>query len=303
VYKNLLANMTNTVECYRQALENAHRYRPVTTEDIEPLAHALDDLDRFVDSQEVAEERASLYREALRATTDRRDQDSLRITLSLGLARALSDLYDHRKVSSDIEESILISRQLLSTVTGKHIHFSGAVHNLATALQLRYANLSNLEDLDEAASLLEAITGPHLHGHSQHHRYLRILGVVYALRHKRNGDFDTLQNAVHLLRGALALTPWGHPERPRILISLGSALYFLSRGNSDKVLCQNSFSVYLSAFEIRHSVGLSAGATLIAASMVKVLMYDLTGNETDLYDALSLSKRGLADNPGDQRLG
>jgi hypothetical protein len=294
--------MTNTVECCRQALKNAQRYRPVTSEDIEPLAHALDNLDRFVDSQEVAEERVSLYREALRTTADHSDQDSLRLSLSLGLARALSDLYDHRKMSSDIEESILISRQLLSTITDTHMHFSGAVHDLARALQLRYINLLNLEDLDEAVSLLETVTGSHLHGHPQRHRYLRSLGVVYALRHKRRGDFGIIQSAVHLLRGALALTPWGHPERPRVLISLGSALYLMSRSSSDKVLCQDSFSAYVSAFEIRHSVGLSAGATSIAASMVKILMHDLTGNETDLYDALSLGKRGLADDPGDQRL-
>jgi tetratricopeptide (TPR) repeat protein len=123
-----------------------------------------------------------------------------------------------------------------------------ALHSLAGALLIRYAEDPEADDIEEIVrlnreTLLLRPAGSLLHPYSLHS-----LADALRRRYSQNGDPKDMQEAIALLQQALSLRPAAHPERPLVLDQLAMTSRQIINASADDL--RRAIALYEEALQL-----------------------------------------------------
>ncbi|TEB18323.1 hypothetical protein FA13DRAFT_1746116 [Coprinellus micaceus] len=280
--------------CYRgqvfPALEVAVQINPYDADSWTTDSHALDVAQAFKTDDCVRYMRSlarSLWKRAERLGTEGDIEAAIlrpsgHPDRSRSLANLATSLHSRFKLSDsagDLDEAIVLQREVLELRPSGHPDRSWSLNNLATSLHSRFEPSDSAGDLEEAIVLHREALGLRPSGHPDRFLSLNNLAASLHSRFKLSESAGDLEEAIVLHREALELRPSGHPNRSLSLYNLASTLHSL--------------------FQTSGHVTRGAPATLWN---LRICLYDLfkaRGTIEDLHEAVSLAEEALAFYPAD----
>lgn len=135
----------------------------------------------------------------------------------------------------DLHRAVEQLRQAVDAPTppGGRAHLDA---NLAAALVLRFRQVGDAADLDEAIMFGRRAAAELPAGQPERPRALSTLGLALRIRHERKNAADDLTEAITTLEEAVDALPPGHPDRAGVASSLSTCLrrrFRLSRDRRD----------------------------------------------------------------------
>ncbi|KAI5989360.1 hypothetical protein EDD15DRAFT_1319233 [Pisolithus albus] len=136
------------------------------------------------------------------------------------LALALRNRFKEGEECGDLDEAIMLLREVLELRPSGHRDRSLSLHSLAICLSERCESQGTVADLDEAITLERAVLELRLAGHPGRAVSLYNLACYLRKRFKKHAQMYDLDEAIELHRAALELRPSGHRHRSLSLHSL-----------------------------------------------------------------------------------
>ncbi|KAG1724221.1 CHAT domain-containing protein [Suillus occidentalis] len=136
------------------------------------------------------------------------------------------------------DEGICLRRVVLELCPLGHQLRPRALDELSRALESRFTQSGNIDDLDEIIQFLREAVSLCPEGHTDRAVYLDNLAILLgSCRFRHQGNPNDLDEAIYLHEEALRLHPVGHESRDSSLRSLGFALVtrFNNRGAIDDI--------------------------------------------------------------------
>ncbi|KAG1820623.1 CHAT domain-containing protein [Suillus variegatus] len=135
----------------------------------------------------------------------------------------------------DLDQAIVLHREVLALLPVGHTDRSMALNNLAQQLSTRFKHRSNSEDLDQAIALYMEALALRPIGHTNRSTSLNDLANQLSTRFEHRGNDEDLDQAIALHMEALVLVPVGHTGRVMSLNNLANQLSgrFGHRGNDE----------------------------------------------------------------------
>ncbi|KAG1744328.1 CHAT domain-containing protein [Suillus occidentalis] len=201
------------------------------------------------------------------------------------------------------DEGICLRRVVLELCPVGHQRRPYALSKLSDALESRFTQSGNIDDLDESIQFLREAVSLCPEGHTDRGRYLNNLALsLGTYRFDHQGNPNDLDEAISLHEEALRLCPVGHKSRDVSLDNLGGDLVtrFNERGARDDIT--RAISLYREALTLcppghpRRDTTLSNLATTLKTRYQKLDVSEDLNEAIDLYRE-SLQLAGL-DDPG-----
>ncbi|TEB39639.1 hypothetical protein FA13DRAFT_1723866 [Coprinellus micaceus] len=204
------------------------------------------------------------------------------------LATCFAIRFQRRGALEDLEDSIIILRRALSSLSSDHPHYPPSLNSLANSLRSRFRHTTSVGDLEEGISKHRQAL---LHCPSDHPKYpefLRSLAASLRTRFEHSRCVGDLEEAISLEREELSFYPADHPERSTCLshIAICLALQFEHTG-SEKHLHE---SITL----LRDALALSQGQLRIRLNTLKHLGLALRFSLETQDEALSVVREAAS---------
>ena len=225
-----------------------------------------------------------VYRHAL----ELRSNDGSHLDSMSGLASALWSRFQRTRLISDIEEVILIFRELLFLRPTSYPKRSSLLNNLGLGLWERFGRTGSMADLEEAILMHRESLSLHPSPHPLRPFSLNNLAGALRDHFQMTGSTTNLEEAISLHRESLSFEPTPHPRRSFSLNNLAIALYhrYTNTGaitdlEEAILMCRETLSLRPSSHPL-HSDSLSSLATALRGRFLRI------GSVTDLEEAVLL---------------
>lgn len=141
------------------------------------------------------------------------------------LARALQDRYWHNYDMSDVEEAIILSREVLDILPKAYLERASALCILGTTLRIRFERLTRADDIMDALKAHREACGKDYVHLEDRPMFLSVLGWTLFRRYSVLRNTEDLTEAIALQREALLSCDHNAAFRHQILYLLGLALW------------------------------------------------------------------------------
>ncbi|KAG1897192.1 CHAT domain-containing protein [Suillus fuscotomentosus] len=203
------------------------------------------------------------------------------------------------------DEGIHLRRVVLELCPLGHRLRPRTLHKLAQAVEARFYQYGNIDDLDTCIQLRREAVSLCPEGHADRGTCLNNLALSLMSRFKHQGNPNDLDEAIFMYEEALRLRPVGHKFRAYSLGNLGGALIdrFNKRGNIEDMT--RAISLYREALTLRPPGHSSRDTTLHNLAIALQTRYDKSQVSKDLNEAIDLYRESLRlkrlDHPGRHR--
>ncbi|KAG1738304.1 CHAT domain-containing protein [Suillus occidentalis] len=191
-------------------------------------------------------------------------------------------------------EGICLRRVVLDLCAVGHQDRPRALDVLSRALQSRFTQSGNMDDLDECIQFRREAVSLCPEGHPDRDLYLNNLALSLRFyRFNHQGNHNDLDEAISLHEEALRLCPVGHESRDVSLNTLGGALVtrFNERGDRDDIT--RAISLYREALTLCPPGHPRRGTTLNNLALALDTRYDKFDVSEDLNEAIDLYRESL----------
>ncbi|KIK45370.1 hypothetical protein CY34DRAFT_801730 [Suillus luteus UH-Slu-Lm8-n1] len=203
-------------------------------------------------------------------------------------------IYECNKLPTDAsDEGICLRRVVLELCPVGHQRRPRALGKLSNALESRFTQSGNIDDLDECIQFRREAVSLCPEEHTDHDIYLNNLALSLIYRFRHQGNPDDLDGAISLYEEALLLCPVGHESRDVSLNTLGGALVtrFNERGARDDIT--RAISLRREALTLRPPGHPRRDTTLNNLALALKTRYDELGVSEDLNEAIDLYRESL----------
>ncbi|KAI6023731.1 hypothetical protein BKA83DRAFT_4263086 [Pisolithus microcarpus] len=167
------------------------------------------------------------------------------------LAVALHNRFKEGEKIDDLNEAIILLRDVLELRPPGHRDRPSSLHELARCLSNRYDSQRAVADLEQAVTFGRAALELRPPGHPERAVYLHNLACDLRKRFQKHARRYDLKEAIQLHRAALELRPSGHPDRSSSLHGLAAC--FSNRYDSQRAVADLEQAITLgrAALELR----------------------------------------------------
>ncbi|KAG1720183.1 CHAT domain-containing protein [Suillus occidentalis] len=191
------------------------------------------------------------------------------------------------------DENINLRRNVLELCPVGHQLRPWALKLLALAMNTRFKQRGNADDIDETIQLRREVVSLCPEGHRFHIDNLNSLASSLLVRFRHQGKPNDLNEAISLHEEALHLRPVGHEYRDSSLGNLGHALLtrFYSRGDSDSIA--QAINLYREALALRPRRHPGRAIMLSNLALALNTKYDKFHVIKDLNEAIDRYRQSL----------
>ncbi|KAJ7124332.1 CHAT domain-containing protein [Mycena epipterygia] len=194
---------------------------------------------------------------------------------------------------SDLEAGISQLEEAEFQLSWGHSLRGTLIENLATAIQIRFEEQGNPQDIDQAMQLHHQVLALHPEARPNDSVSLHNLANIFRIRSEHRGDPEDIGKAIQLNREALALRPSPHPDRGISLRNLAGAILvrFEQQGDPQDIdeavqLQREALTLCVSSHR-DHIISLNNLATILS------IRFEQRGNLQDIDEAVQLFRESL----------
>jgi tetratricopeptide (TPR) repeat protein len=182
------------------------------------------------------------------------------------------------------------------------IRYPAVLRNLACSLAARFKQTNNIQDANEAISLLRETSGLQPAPHPDRPDVLNNLACTLQMRFSQTGNNEDMNESVALHREALKLLPALHPHRSGLLNSLATTLNirFSYTGNIEDV--NEAVALHREALELQPAPHPDRPDVLNNLVLTLRTRFKQAGNIEDLDESVSLLREALKPFPASDAL-
>jgi tetratricopeptide (TPR) repeat protein len=284
--RNHLQDIDTTISLFRDALALRPQRHPDRPLSLYNLTEALTWRHRKKSTAADIREAAQLYHELLPLCPEGTYLRSIAAG-NTGVDYVIDECNDLPKDASD--EGICLRRVVLELCPVGHQRRPSALNELSNALESRFVQSGNIDDLDESTQFLREAMSLCPEGHTDRDVYLNNLALSLGIfRFGHQGNTNDLDEAIFLHEEALRRRPVGHKFRDFSLDNLGGVLVtrFKKCGAIDDVT--RAISLYREALTLRSPGRPRRDVTLNNLALALQKRYDKFDVSEDLNEAIDL---------------
>jgi tetratricopeptide (TPR) repeat protein len=288
--RNHLQDIDTTISIFRHALALRPQHHPDHPLSLYNLTEALTWRHRKKSTAADIREAAQLYHELLPLCPGGTYLRS--IAAGAGADYVIDKCNNLPTDASD--EGICLRRVVLELCPAGHQRRPRALDELSRALESRFTQSGNIDDLDEGIQFLREAVSLCPEGHTDRGDYLNNLAVsLGGYRFDHQGNPNDLDEAISLHEEALRLRPVGHRSRDSSLDNLGGVLVtlFNERGARDDIT--RAISLYREALTLCPPGHPSRDTTLNNLALALKTRYNKFDVSEDLNEAIDLYRECL----------
>ncbi|KAG1729596.1 CHAT domain-containing protein [Suillus occidentalis] len=289
--RNHLQDIDTTISSFRHALALRPQHHPDRPLSLYNLTEALTWRHKKKSTAADIREAAQLYHELLPLCPEGSYLRSI-VEGENGVDYVIDECNDLPTDASD--EGICLRRVVLELCHVGHQRRPRALDKLSNALESRFTQSGNSDDLDECIQFRREAVSLCPEGHTGRDVYLNNLAVslgIYRFNHQ--GNPNDLDEAISLHEEALRLRPVGHESRHFSLNNLGGALVtrFSKRGVRDDIT--RAISLRREALTLCPPGHPRRDTTLSNLALALKTRYDELDVSEDLNEAIDLYRESL----------
>ncbi|KAH0833940.1 TPR-like protein, partial [Lanmaoa asiatica] len=209
------------------------------------------------------------------------------------LARYLTIRHNQIGEMSDLEEAIILDREVLELRSCGHLDRTKSLNNLGVDLSARYHHLGIMSDLETAIILTREALDLCPLGHPDSPSLLSNLAIYLYTRYNQLGLMNNLDEAIVFSRKVLELCPPWHPDRSQSVGNLAACLF--ARYCQLEVISDLEETIVYSreALELLPPGYPTRACALNNLARYLVTQYNQLGVMSDLKDAITLAQEAL----------
>ncbi|KAM0493461.1 hypothetical protein ACHAP8_009288 [Fusarium lateritium] len=212
------------------------------------------------------------------------------------LGNLLNDRYVSTGMIEDLDESILVTKQAINTITNDDVDLADCSNTLSYRLQDRFLMTEDIADLEEAMRMAQKAVELTTTAHSANAKYLSNLAASFKIRFSVTGDLKDMEDGIAMARKAVSVTTSSDLELPKWLNNLGNHLSnrHLVTGSLEDL--EESINLNRRAIDTTSDTKLR-GLFLNNLSAKLDLKAEATGNSNTYEEAIQLARTALALTP------
>ncbi|KAI0032184.1 CHAT domain-containing protein [Vararia minispora EC-137] len=218
------------------------------------------------------------------------------VLATLGISRLVR--FERLGAPEDIQAAVAAQQQVADLVSDDDRSAkSGALHNLANALQMRFECAGALEDIDSAITAQRQAVELLKDEDPKKFMALHALGTAYHRRYDRLHEKTDMSASLACKRAASRAMPTGHPQEALVLNGLGAAWLLCYETDHESDALDNAVTALKRSVELTPDAHAHKGMRLHNLSRALSERFAVHGNEADISDAISAAQKVVASTP------
>lgn len=243
---------------------------------------------------EVDNDEIQMIREALRAIPESHPKRPL---LLIYFSNRLGDRYATTKSTTDLEDAIRISLQVVDTIAENHPDRPGVLGNIGNLLGDRYLRSGAISDVEKSIQVTREALTLVPDGHPNRAALLTNLGNRLGDRFLQTGSMADLEQAVQAGRDAVVLSTEHHPHYARLLYNLAVRLVTQYSRTHAMVDLEEAIQLGRQAVHLTPKDDKDRSEVLMNLGNFLSKRYSVTGSIHDLQESIQLETEAVNATP------